>query len=118
MEEAKVTASANATAKYIRVSPLKAKRVADLIRGKNLTEALAILQITGNKPARAFEKVVKSAAANAQNNHGMNPQKLYVSEIWANEGPTMKRMRARSHGRGSIVLKRSSHLSVVLKERV
>ncbi len=113
MEEIKATA----TAKYVRVSPLKAKRVADLIRGKNLDEALAILRLTGNKPALAFEKVVKSAAANAENNHHMNVNKLYVSEVWANQAPTMKRMRARSHGRGSIILKRSSHLSVVLKHR-
>ena len=113
MEEIKATA----TAKYIRVSPLKAKRVADLIRGKNLNEALAILRITNNKPARAFEKVVKSAAANAENNHYMRPEKLYVREVWANEGPIMKRMKARSRGQGSIILKRSSHLSVVLKER-
>lgn len=113
MEEIKATA----TAKYIRVSPLKAKRVADLIRGKNLNEALAILRITNNKPARAFEKVVRSAAANAENNHFMRAEKLYVSEVWANEGPIMKRMKARSRGQGSIILKRSSHLSVVLKER-
>ena len=113
MEEIKATA----TAKYIRVSPLKAKRVADLIRGKNLNEALAILRITNNKPARAFEKVVRSAAATAENNHFMRAEKLYVSEVWANEGPIMKRMKARSRGQGSIILKRSSHLSVVLKER-
>lgn len=108
---------ARATAKYIRVSPLKARRVADLIRGKKLDEALAILRLTGNKPAMALEKVVASAAANAQNNNGMNAANLYVSEVYANQGPTMKRMRARSHGRGSIVLKRSTHFSVVLSER-
>lgn len=114
MEEIKATA----TAKYVRVSPLKAKRVADLIRGKNLNEALAILRITNNKPARAFEKVVKSAAANAENNHHMNVEKLYVSDVWANEGPIMKRMKAKSRGQGAIMLKRSSHLTVVLKHRV
>ena len=108
---------ARATAKYIRVSPLKAKRVADLIRGKQLDEALAILRLTGNKPALALEKVVESAAANAENNHGLDTRNLYVSEVYANQGPTMKRMRARSHGRGSIILKRSTHLSVVLSER-
>lgn len=107
---------ANATAKYIRVSPLKAKRVADLIRGKRLNDAIVILQLTGNKPARAFLKVVKSAAANAENNHQMHLDRLYVAEVTANQGPIMKRMRARSQGRGSIILKRSSHLSVVLKE--
>ncbi len=108
---------ARAIAKYVRVSPLKARRVADLIRGKQLKEALAILRITDNKPARAYEKVVESAAANAENNHGMNTDKLYVAEVYANQGPTLKRMKAESHGRGAIILKRSSHLSVVLKER-
>lgn len=108
---------ARATAKYVRVSPLKAKRVADLIRGKRLGEALAILRITNNKPSRAYEKVVMSAAANAQNNNGMNPENLYVAEVYANQGPSLKRMKAESHGRGSIIFKRSSHLSVVLKER-
>ena len=109
---------AKATAKYVRVSPLKAKRVANLIRGKELADALAILKLTGNKPARAYEKVVRSAAANAENNFNMDVEKLYVSEVSANQGPTMKRMKARSHGRGSIILKKSSHLNVVLKERI
>ena len=108
---------ARAVAKHIRVSPLKAKRVADLIRGKNLDEALVVLRLTGNKPARAYEKVVKSAAANAENNHGMDVAKLYVSEVNANQGPIMKRLKARSMGRASVIKKRSSHLSVVLKER-
>lgn len=108
---------ARATAKYIRVSPLKAKRVADLIRGKNLNDAIAILRLTGNKPARAMEKVVKSAAANAENNHQMNVSKLYVYEVSANQGPIMKRMKAKSMGKGAIIKKRSSHLSVVLKEK-
>ena len=108
---------AKATAKYVRVSPLKAKRVADLIRGKSVTEALVILRLNGNKPARAFEKVVKSAAANAENNHSMNPSKLYVFEVNATQGPIMKRIKARSMGRASVIKKRSSHLSVVLKEK-
>jgi len=109
---------AKATAKYVRVSPLKAKRVADLIRGKNVNEAIVICHLTGNKPARAMEKVLKSAAANAENNHNMDASKLYVASVSANQGPIMKRMRARSQGRGSIIKKRSSHLSVVLKERM
>jgi large subunit ribosomal protein L22 len=108
---------ARAIAKYVRVSPLKAKRVADLIRGKNLGEALAILRLNGNKPSRAFEKVVKSAAANAENNHDMHAGKLYVAKVDANQGPTLKRMKAGSHGRGFVIKKRSAHLSVVLKER-
>ncbi|NLW70199.1 MAG: 50S ribosomal protein L22 [Eubacteriaceae bacterium] len=109
--------TAKATAKYIRVSPLKASRVADLIRGKNLKEALAILKFANTKSAREFEKVVKSAAANAENNHSMDASKLYVCEAYANQGPTLKRMKALSHGQGTIIHKRSSHLSVALKER-
>ncbi len=108
---------ARATAKYIRVSPLKAKRVADLIRGKNLNDAIAILRLTGNKPARAMEKVVKSAAANAENNHQMNVSKLYIYEVNANQGPIMKRIKAKSMGKAAVIKKRSSHLSVVLKEK-
>jgi large subunit ribosomal protein L22 len=108
---------ARATAKYIRVSPLKAQRVADLIRGKNLDDALVILKLTGNKPAMAFEKVVKSAAANAENNYEMDPSTLYIAEVHANQGPIMKRIKARSMGRAALIKKRSSHLSVVLKER-
>jgi large subunit ribosomal protein L22 len=108
---------ARATAKYIRVSPLKARRVADLIRGKNVNDAIDICRLTANKPSRAFKKVLESAAANAENNHDMDPTRLYVYQVCANKGPTLKRMRARSHGRGSVILKRSSHLTVVLKER-
>ncbi|MCO8194600.1 MULTISPECIES: 50S ribosomal protein L22 [Anaerofustis] len=108
---------AKATAKYLRVSPIKVKRVASLVRGKDLGEAINILKLTGNKPAREIEKVVKSAAANAENNHDMDVTKLYISEISANQGPTLKRFRAGSQGRASMILKRSSHISVVLKER-
>lgn len=108
---------AKATAKYIRVSPLKAKRVADLIRGKNVNDAIVILRLTGNKPARAFEKVVKSAAANAENNHHMDASKLFVYTVSANQGPTMKRIKAKSMGKAAVIKKRSSHLSVVLKEK-
>lgn len=108
---------ARATAKFVRVSPIKAQRVASLIRGKDLGEALNILVLTGNKPAREIEKVVRSAAANAENNHDMDVSRLFISEISANQGPTMKRFRAGSQGRASLILKRSSHISVVLKER-
>lgn len=108
---------AKAVAKYVRVSPLKAGRVADLIRGKKLGEALAILALNGNKSARAIEKCVRSAAANAENNHDMNVAKLYVAEINANQGPTMKRLMPGSLGRGLIIKKRSTNISVVLKEK-
>lgn len=108
---------ARATAKYVRVSPIKAQRVASLVRGKDLGDALNILTLTGNKPAREIEKVVRSAAANAENNHDMDVSRLYISDIQANQGSTMKRFKAGSQGRASLILKRSSHISVVLRER-
>jgi len=108
---------AKATAKYVRVSPIKAGRVADLIRGKNVMDAINICQLTNNKPARAFEKVLRSALANAQNNFYLDGEDMVVASVHANQGPTMKRMKAKSRGRGAIYLKRSSHLVVVLDEK-
>jgi large subunit ribosomal protein L22 len=108
---------AKAVAKYVRMSPIKLKPVADLVRGKDLKEALTILKFTPGKGSELIEKVVKSAAANAENNHDMRVEKLYVAEVYANQGPTMKRWRAGSQGRASTILKRSSHIGVTLKER-
>ena len=108
---------ARAIAKYLRMSPTKLAPVADLVRGKDLAEALTILKFTPGKSAELVEKVVQSAAANAENNHEMNADNLYVAEIAVNQGPTMKRWRAGSQGRASIILKRSSHVEVVLRER-
>ena len=98
-----------ATAKYVRMSPIKLKPVADLIRGKDLNEALVTLKFTPGKG--------ESAAANAENNFDLNPDDLYVAEVHANQGPTMKRWRAGAQGRASIILKRSSHITVTLKEK-
>lgn len=108
---------AKAVAKYVRMSPIKLKPVADLVRGKDLKEALTILKFTPGKGSVLVEKVVKSAAANAENNHNMNVDKLYVAEVYAHQGPTMKRWRAGAQGRASVILKRSSHIGVTLKER-
>ena len=108
---------AKAIAKYVRISPRKLKPVTDLVRGKNVSEALAILKFTPHKGAVILEKVIDSAVANAENNHDMNKDKLFVAEVYANQGPTMKRWRAGSMGRASTILKRSSHVGVVLKER-
>ncbi len=108
---------ARATAKYLRISPIKVVRVANLVRGKGLAEAFNILTLTGNKPSGLISDVLKSAAANAENNHEMDATKLYVASIMVNEGPTLKRFRPGSMGRASIILKRCSHISVVLKER-
>ena len=108
---------AKATAKYVRMSPSKLKPVTDLVRGKDLNEALTILKFTSGKGAELVEKVVQSAAANAENNHEMNPDELYVAEIYANQGPTMKRFRAGAQGRASMILKRTSHIAVTLRSR-
>jgi len=109
---------AKAIAKYVRMSPIKLIPVVDLIRGKDLKEALTILKFTPGKGSEIVEKVVKSAAANADINHEMNPDNLYVAEVYAHKGPTMKRWRAGAQGRASMILKRSSHVGVILKERV
>ena len=108
---------ARAIAKYVRMSSSKLKPVADLVRGKDLAEALTILKFTPGKGSELIEKVVQSAAANAENNHEMNPDALYVAEINANQGPTMKRWRPGAQGRAGMILKRTSYSNVVLKER-
>jgi large subunit ribosomal protein L22 len=108
---------ARAIAKYIKMSPIKLKPVTDLVRGKDLSEALTILKFTPGKGSEILEKVVQSAAANAENNFDLNPDDLYVAEVYANQGPTMKRWRAADRGRAARILKRSSHVSVVLKEK-
>jgi large subunit ribosomal protein L22 len=99
------------------MSPIKLKPVANLVRGKSLKEALNILKFTPGKGSELVEKVVKSAAANAENNFDLNPDDLYVAEVYAHRGPTMKRWRAGAQGRASAILKRSSHIGVTLKER-
>ena len=108
---------AKAVAKYVRMSPSKLKPIADLVRGKDLNEALNILKFTPGKGSEIVEKVVMSAAANAENNFDLNPEDLYVAEVYANQGPTMKRWRAGAQGRASMILKRSSHVAVTLKEK-
>ncbi|WZL72629.1 50S ribosomal protein L22 [Clostridiaceae bacterium 35-E11] len=108
---------ARAIAKYVRISPRKLKPIVDMIKGMNVNEALATLDFTPRAGAPVLAKVIKSAKANAENNHEMNPDQLYIAEVYANQGPTMKRWRAASMGRGVKILKRTSHVGVVLKER-
>ena len=108
---------AKAVAKYVRMSSSKLKPVTDLVRGKDLNEALTILKFTPGKGSELVEKVVQSAAANAENNHDMNLDDLYVAEINANQGPTMKRWRAGAQGSAGMILKRTSHIYVTLKEK-
>ena len=107
---------AKAIAKYVRMSPIKLKPVADLVRGKDVNEALTILKFTPGIGAEIVEKVVQSALANADVKE-MDTDNLYVAEVYANQGPTMKRWRAGSQGRASIILKRSSHVGVTLREK-
>lgn len=103
-----------ATARYIRMGSSKAKRVLDLIRGKNLKEAQAILMLTPSTATQAVEKVLNSAAANAENNKGLNKDDLFVSECYANAGPTLKRGIWRGKGGHDMILKRTCHITVVL----
>ncbi|MDP9728507.1 50S ribosomal protein L22 [Alicyclobacillus tolerans] len=106
-----------AVAKYIRIAPRKVRLVVDLIRGKNIPEALAILQFTPRGASPVVAKVVRSAVANAENNHNMDVDKLYVKEIYVDEGPTLKRFHPRAQGRAYSILKRTSHITVVVAER-
>lgn len=106
-----------AKAKYIRMSSSKIRIVLDLIRGKNVDEACAILSNMPSTAAEATLKVVKSAIANAENNKGLNKDNLYVAEVYATQAPTMKRIAYRAKGSADRILKRSSHITVVLDER-
>lgn len=106
-----------ATARYIRMSPRKVKVVIDLIRNKSLGEAQAILANTPRAAAEPVLKVLNSAAANAENNLGMDRDNLYVAEVYANQGPTLKRYRPRAHGRAAMIRKRTSHITVILDEK-
>ena len=112
-----VSQDARATLKYARISSRKVKIVADLIRGKKVDEALAIVKFTPKASSDIIEKLLKSAIANAENNHGMNRGNLIVSEIYANQGPTLKRIRPAAKGSAVRIRKRTSHITIVLKEK-
>jgi len=104
----------SATAKYIRISPDKVRIVLDVIRGQKYTDALAILKNTQKAACEPLVKLLNSAAANAENNLGMNKNDLYVAECFANAGPILKRMRARAKGSGARINKRTSHITIIL----
>lgn len=108
---------AYAIAKNVRVTPRKARLVIDLVRGKDVKEALAILANVNKAASTPVAKVIKSAAANATNNFGMDEDKLYVAKIWANDGLRMKRYLPRAKGSASGLVKRSSHIAVIVKMR-
>ena len=108
-----------AIARYVRISSRKVKIVIDLIRGKKVDEALAILMYTPKSAAPVVEKLLNSAIANAENNpsNPMNRDSLYVAEVYANQGPTLKRYWARSHGRADMIKKHTSHITIVLDQK-
>ena len=115
MEETAIM-EAKATLRYARISSRKVKIVADLIRGKKVDEALAIVKFTPKASSDIIEKLLKSAIANAENNHGMKHENLYVAEIYANQGPTLKRIRPAAKGSAVRIRKSTSHITIVVRE--
>ncbi|MCI4676990.1 50S ribosomal protein L22 [Candidatus Mycolicibacterium alkanivorans] len=109
--------SATAKARFVHVSASKARRVIDLVRGKSVEEALDILRWAPQAASEPVAKVIASAAANAQNNDGLDPATLVVATVYADEGPTAKRIRARAQGRAYRIRKRTSHITVIVESR-
>ncbi|MFI3174653.1 MAG: 50S ribosomal protein L22 [Bacillota bacterium] len=107
----------HATAKYVGIPATKGKIVLDQIKGQDVTTAAALLNYSPRYAADIIAKVLKSAVANAENNLGLDVNKLYVEEVRAEQGPTMKRIRPRAQGRAYRILKRSCHISIILNER-
>ena len=108
---------ARAIVKYARISPRKVKIVLDLIRNKPVGVAMGIIKNTPKAASEYLEKLLKSAIANAENNHNLDVNKLYVAECFATQGPTLKRVQPRAQGRAFRILKRTSHITLVLKEK-
>ena len=109
--------SAVAKALFVRVSPRKARRVIDLVRGRSVADALDILRWAPQAASEPVAKVIASAAANAQNNNGLDPATLVVATVYADEGPTAKRIRPRAQGRAFRIRRRTSHITVVVESR-
>ncbi len=108
---------ARAQARYIRIAPRKARAVVDLVRKKEVDEALSILRYTPNRAAQIVAKVVQSATANAENNFDLRRGRLYVDQAYVDEGPVLKRVRPRARGRRYLIRKPTSHITVIVKER-
>ena len=104
-----------AVARYVRISPRKVRPVMALIKGKGVDEALAVLRFTPNRASQAVAKVVKSAAANAENNLELARDTLRVAQAYVDSGPSVKRMQARARGRADVIKKRSSHITIVVQ---
>ena len=113
--EATAAPGARAVARFVRVSPMKARRVVNLVRGLPADEALTTLQVAPQSASEPVYKVIASAIANAENNEKLDRESLLVSEAFVDEGPTMKRYRPRAHGRAYRIRKRTSHITVVLE---
>ena len=108
---------AKAYLRYVRISPRKVQIVCDLIRGKDINTAMALLMQTPKAASEPLVKLLKSAVANAENNHGMDPEKLYVAETYATPGPIIKRFMPRAQGRAYRINKRTSHITIAVAER-
>ncbi|CAG5081195.1 50S ribosomal protein L22, rplV [Thermobacillus xylanilyticus] len=108
---------AKAHANYVRIAPRKAQLVVDLIRGKSVGEAIAILRHTPKAASPIVEKLLNSAIANAEHNYQMNVERLYISQAYVNQGPTLKRYRPRAQGRAFPIKKRTSHITLVVSEK-
>ena len=106
-----------ATAKYIRIAPRKVRIVMNLVRGKSVADALAILKFTPKVGADAVEKVLRSAIANAENNFDMDADRLFISSAFVDRGPTLKRIHPRSRGQAFKILKHTSHITVAVNEK-
>jgi large subunit ribosomal protein L22 len=105
-----------AISKYVRISPQKVRKLADAIKGKPVEAGMDILKFMPQKAAGIVEKVVRSAASNADNNHGLDVDSLVIRNLIVDQGPTLKRFRARARGRGARILKRTSHITVILAD--
>ncbi len=105
---------ARATARYIRQSPYKVRRVLDLVRGLPVDEARVVLEFTNRRAAEPISKVLESAVANAEHNHALDAEELTIAEAFADEGPTLKRYRPRARGRATRIRKRTSHITIVV----
>jgi large subunit ribosomal protein L22 len=109
--------SAMARARYVRMTPMKVRRVVELIRGRSAEDALSLLRFTPQAASEPVAKVLASAVANAENNLGLDPSTLWISTIYVDEGPTLKRFRPRAQGRAYRIRKRTSHITVVVQSR-
>lgn len=108
---------AKAVARYVRIAPRKVRQVANEIKGKAVDEALQILEFTPRAAAEVLQKVLNSAVANAENNYDMDRNSLVVANAYVDQGPTLKRFRARAQGRAAAIRKRTSHITIIVQEK-